>query len=292
MAFNQFLIVSAIIADPPGAVDRYIQNIKQYSSDALGFLGHMIVDHPNEFITAVSTIVIAAFTALLAVRTSGLFRETAGLRAAADQQAKDMKESLTAAKKAADAADLSATAALRVEQPIISMLEPELMSITGPVPKDRAYACGGLHGLPYENCVIPQLAFRNRGRTHAFLSSVHLGYMIAKDRPPRPGQFKTVHFRDGTIISIDTKFNMSIDFDLGLTDPQREELRNGAILWVWCLLTYDDFMDLRLGKEFWWQWSHYPEDAGRDDAYHFMALNGRDKIDPELLRDDYESAAE
>src|SRR5882724_11750787 len=53
-------------------------------------------------------VLIVFFTGVLAVKTAGLFKETAGLRAAADQQASDMKASIAAAKDAAAAAERSA----------------------------------------------------------------------------------------------------------------------------------------------------------------------------------------
>jgi hypothetical protein len=45
-------------------------------------------------------LIIAIFTVVLAVKTSGLFEETAGLRSAADKQSKDMRDSIAAANTA------------------------------------------------------------------------------------------------------------------------------------------------------------------------------------------------
>lgn len=58
-------------------------------------------------------VLIVFFTAVLAVKTGGLFTETAGLRSAADQQALDMKASIKAATDAASAAASQALSAAR-----------------------------------------------------------------------------------------------------------------------------------------------------------------------------------
>jgi hypothetical protein len=107
--------VPGIVTDIPNAVERGLEQIEYYLSGAIAFLGHAALTHPNEFVTAVSTIFIAIFTTVLAVKTSGLFKETAGLREEtavlakfAKQQADDMKDSIAAAQKSANAALLNA----------------------------------------------------------------------------------------------------------------------------------------------------------------------------------------
>ena len=58
----------------------------------------------NFFELKLTDAIIAIFTIVLALKTSGLFKETAGLRSAADKQAKDMEASTKAATDAANAA--------------------------------------------------------------------------------------------------------------------------------------------------------------------------------------------
>src|SRR5882757_9606070 len=52
---------------------EYIENAKHYVSDATAFAGHLIAEHPNEFITAVATCVVAWFTFVLARSTTRLW---------------------------------------------------------------------------------------------------------------------------------------------------------------------------------------------------------------------------
>ena len=56
----------------------------------------MVLDR-NFFELKLTDVVIAIFTPVLAIKTSGLFVETAGLRSAAEKQSRDMEASIKAA---------------------------------------------------------------------------------------------------------------------------------------------------------------------------------------------------
>ena len=66
-------------------------------------------EHPTEWL-------LAAFTGILALYTARLFHATAGLVEAAREQSRDLKRSIVAAEKAAEATSLNAKAAVRAEQ--------------------------------------------------------------------------------------------------------------------------------------------------------------------------------
>jgi hypothetical protein len=69
------------------------------------------VDTHNGAVSAIATIMIAAFTVVLAIRTGGLFKETAALRAIAEQQQADLLRSINATENLAEAAHDSAEVA-------------------------------------------------------------------------------------------------------------------------------------------------------------------------------------
>ena len=100
MFANKIGSTSAIIADYPDSVQGQVQKISEYISEALSFAGHMATDHPNEFVTAMATLVVAIFTAILAIATIRLWNSTAELARFAEQQASDMKASIAAAEAA------------------------------------------------------------------------------------------------------------------------------------------------------------------------------------------------
>jgi hypothetical protein len=64
----------------------------------------------------ITDLLLALFTGVLAWKTGGLFRETAALRAAANQQARDMEASIIEARRSADAANLNAEALINSER--------------------------------------------------------------------------------------------------------------------------------------------------------------------------------
>jgi hypothetical protein len=80
-----------------------------YMADPLAF-GHFF-DRHNGAVGAIATIMIAAFTILLANRTGGLFKETARLRAIAAEQQTDFLRSIRATESLAEAAHKSAEVA-------------------------------------------------------------------------------------------------------------------------------------------------------------------------------------
>ena len=116
--------------------------------------------------------VIAGFTMVLALKTAGLFRETAGLRAAANQQAMDTKTSLDIAKQAADAATLQATAAIGAELP---MLQVRSATINTFAPEEAR---------EWRNGFTIDLDIKNYGRTPAFVSEVVVNAIIEKGIAP------------------------------------------------------------------------------------------------------------
>jgi hypothetical protein len=67
-------------------------------------------------------LLIAIFTGVLAWKTAGLFRETEGLRTAADRQKEDFLRSVQAAEKAAFAAENSANAIVDNERPWVGLV--------------------------------------------------------------------------------------------------------------------------------------------------------------------------
>jgi hypothetical protein len=72
--FGTFLgFIAPIAEDAPTKLEKYIHGANQYVDRFFGFAGHMIADHPNEFITALATATIAWFTYTLSKSTRRLW---------------------------------------------------------------------------------------------------------------------------------------------------------------------------------------------------------------------------
>src|SRR5215468_3386904 len=108
------LTIWGIIADPPGIVEQQLRYLRERLIDLSNFLSHMILDHPNEFITALATCTVAAFTIVLARSTTRLWQATWAAAANAHNiqpstgiaaRARDMQASTAVARQSADIAE-------------------------------------------------------------------------------------------------------------------------------------------------------------------------------------------
>jgi hypothetical protein len=122
----------------------------------------------NFFELKLTDAIIAIFTIVLAVKTSGLFTETAGLRSAADRQAQDMKASIAVADKAANAAIAQANIIVRTERPYIFV-----------IPMNEG-------GSPFDPERKVSYFIRNHGRTPAIIESVSMGLRVISDFTTAP----------------------------------------------------------------------------------------------------------
>jgi hypothetical protein len=99
------------------------------------------------------TVVLVVFTGVLALRTAGLFTETRRLRETADKERGDMLRSVAAAETTANAAML----AIGSERAWITLERAHINTATK----------GSLNGVPFENALVFQSEWRNRGRRPA-----------------------------------------------------------------------------------------------------------------------------
>jgi hypothetical protein len=132
-----------------------------------------------------SDAIIAVFTIVLAVKTSGVFKETAGLRSAADQQALDMKESVKVAIAAANAAKEAADH--------IPMVE-------------RAYLFGGptqIEAFADSNLTKFKLSVDNAGKTPGIISEVCVSYSL-KEPTGEPS------YTDAKVSQVDFAINAGV----------------------------------------------------------------------------------
>jgi hypothetical protein len=200
-------------------------------------------------ITAIATGFIAWFTWTLRESTEKMWIET---------------------KKAADAAALSARAAVAIESPFIRVNAPDELTKVECIEDDR----GGLiwdvetPTLP-EFSRIYELKFRNIGRTTATPIKLELGWKVALPLPAEEPIYTWSRGCDhGTVIPGD---NQPREFEcytfcIVLTAKDRELIfANAAALWVFGALTYRDFLDEAHTSRFCWRWG-CPDGVG---LYYF-----------------------
>jgi hypothetical protein len=112
------------------------------------------------------------------------------------------KESADAARKAADAADLSAHAALGMELPIVRATRPaDLLMLDKPVPVDKPYGGIVADHFPSQYSAVSAIYFRNDGRTPAFPLQMRVGYRaLGKIASGSPAYYRTILFEGDAIM--------------------------------------------------------------------------------------------
>ena len=142
-------------------VEQQLGYLREYLINVTSFIGHMITDHPNEFITAVATCVVAAFTVVLARSTTRLWK-------VAEEQSRDMKASIAAANEATKAAITSNQIAVtNAEQQLRAYVTAGDLNLTTHRHPSRP---GTYNNLPVEGAVHTYglaAILRNGGQTPA-----------------------------------------------------------------------------------------------------------------------------
>ena len=135
-------------------------------------VGRFLDDHGNA-VNAFASVIIAAFTIVLALTTRGLSRATRGLQTFAAVQADDMKESIAASNRLADSAGKSASVA---EKALVDAERPYVFVVGVATPKllDR--------NEDGEYFSYIQYTAANYGRTPAIIEEARAGLMLSKTR--------------------------------------------------------------------------------------------------------------
>lgn len=200
---------------------------------------------------------LMAFTGALFFATVGLIGATGVLGYFAYRQMRDMKESLAITRKAADAADLSARAAIGLELPIIGVDAPDMNGMFEPLRENESYACVNIDGLPMRYSVISWMHLHNAGRTPAFPNEFAIGWTISQERPSNPVFARVYPCDSGDIIEPGKVFDMELNFQIELSESNIAILKKGDVfLWLFVQLTYRDFLNLPREGGYFWRWNN------------------------------------
>jgi hypothetical protein len=201
----------------------------------------------TDWLLAAFTFALVIFTGLLYHATAGLFTETAGLRQAAAEQSADMKASIAAAQKSADAASRNAkTAELALLSVEIPYLYPFVRSHGIRVGTSQKTGQLAVVGFDYGNEFM-RIYFKNFGRTPAEIIEVNtlirmnMGMPPAFVHPERP--FNPLF---GSVV---TSGGDSEEFPVALTEGQyqtvyrREFDPDMHIFWLLGYVRYTDVFE-------------------------------------------------
>jgi len=179
---------------------------------------------------------IADYTWWLAVLTGGLVFVALG-------QGVFIARSDKTARIAANAADLSARAAVAIELPIM-IVDPDNGSFG-----DRIE-----FGRRTEEFCIMRIGYKNEGRTKAFPVEVAFGWTIGNELPANPVYRETRPFAIDSSIGPDILQVDTVNLWVDLPDGSHDQIRGGTTtFWFYCRLAYLDFMQTRHEAGFCWR---------------------------------------
>jgi hypothetical protein len=175
------------------------------------------------------TLVLAAFTFLLVVVSTaqGFF----------------LLRSDKTARIAANAAALSAKAAIAIELPVIAALPESFSWAVGQKPNDN------------HTCHVQHIAFYNHGRTDAYLSEIKCGWIAGHGLPAVPNYQFVRQIEVDKILKQNTGADVGIvKFEFAVAPTFFDQLRTGeARLWFFCCLVYTDFLQQTHEAGFCWE---------------------------------------
>jgi hypothetical protein len=178
---------------------------------------------PPDVWTALATVAIAAFTLTLWLSSEKMWKIT---------------------KISADAAEMSAKAAIALELPIIRAHAQKL-----------GYG-SSQNGTEQRHCIsIDELLLSNLGRTKAFPIEIQIGCTIGNRLPKTPVYCFSKPFPVNTLWEPGHRERVTLrEFDFDATPDIYERLRTRRIhLWFYCNLVYLDFMQTRHELSFCWK---------------------------------------
>jgi len=184
-------------------------------------------------------------TLAVPIATIFLVLATAGLAVFGFVQSRDMKASVAAAQRAAEAANLSAQASINVQLPRLAARSMSLYDPSQPYGGYRPFDHLIVVGFPQEWCQVGVRIF-NIGKTNAVLTEECIDYFVGPRLPKNPKYTNILPSPADHIIEADGSMELQIaNYFIHLTDEQRNALKTTEMshhLWVYGLIRFTDFL--------------------------------------------------
>lgn len=212
---------------------------------------------------------VALFTAVLALTT-------VVLAVIAIVQIRFLIKADETTRKAANAADLSARAAVKIELPILRSYEgPRISRLRNDGAREQDDTGQELSGgLPVGRSYVDHINVTNRGRTVAVVTRVASGWTVARELPSEPVYAAIKIVEGGQALPADDDLrSVAVPREIiTLTKDQASSVASGAsTFWYYVQLTYIDFMDDTHEVAFCWQWFDQNRDRVGASGTSFIA---------------------
>jgi hypothetical protein len=186
-------------------------------------------------------------------------------------QAYILQRTVKATEKAADAADRSATAVVRIESAIIRTVgSPRLIAVDINV----AHPGQPWHNVPRFQGFVKGLRFINYGRTPAFPYQLASGWKITDKLPDVPQYDKSSPLPPDLIISPAGE-PLDVDETSTSIEPSDDQIlaidRGSAWIWFYFCLYYRDFMNDKQEFRFGWKFANINKGGPYDIYFDFVS---------------------
>ncbi|WP_267386167.1 hypothetical protein [Sphingomonas sp. GC_Shp_3] len=149
-----------------------------------------------------------------------------------------------AARRSADAADLSARAAMWIELPLITGELGNMLHVGEAVPENGSYGGQVIDDIPDRFGAITELALRNHGRSVARLELVRVGHFLGATLPGEPNFSRSYQCDQNMVITPGEVEGIDLSYTVEVSPDQRIALvANEIAIWMYAEITYRDFLD-------------------------------------------------
>lgn len=175
----------------------------------------------------------------------------------------------TAARRSADAADISARAAMWIELPLLVGSVGDMLHVAEPVPEEGPYGGQVIDDIPDRYGAITDLVLRNHGRSAARVELVRAGHAICAALPAEPAFSRTYACDQNMVIPPGERERIDLSYSIEVTPEQRAALVEKTItIWLYAEVTYLDFLDTVRRCGLAWSYSTLPG----DNVYFFQPI--------------------
>jgi hypothetical protein len=203
--------------------------MRDHLIQAAAFVGQMITDHPNEFITAVATCVVAAFTVILALSTKRLWKTSI-------EQSRDMKASIAAANATVQAAiTANQIAVTNAEQQLRAYVTAKGVNLTLHRQPATPGAYLQIEGLVHTYGLAAIL--RNGGKTPATNVTVNVSCQKLSKTLPATFDFPDSTLFGHGLIGPDSEMHTPL---IRISAGELEPIEADTDWYLWGWIEYDD----------------------------------------------------
>lgn len=167
--------------------------------------------------------------------------------------------------QAALAAEAATNAAMKLEQPILRIFEPNLVSTEQPVPPKVSFAAGQIYGLPTKHMVLLSIKMGNFGRTPCEIQYIDCAYSVSSEVPTTLSYTRAEEAAVPRFILVNEEIEESPLFRINLSDEEISLINaDRSKLWFAVSAAYVDYMQQEHIARACWRWDTVagPNDYG------------------------------